>query len=255
MLSKFMPVAELWLPIIGVGIFFAWAIGAWYSEHKILAIWLAFASAVCLLLLVTLQVQNSIIQTDTHAPKVDQPDRPWVYFAEVSVQAPLSYDVDGANVVLAYIVENMGGSPANRVRIDVWPLAFQVGRNDPIEHQLFHLKTLNQRNDSFAAVEDVKFQQGLIGITLFRGEKRGFIISTRINRSELDEASKYTNGEFLIMVSAVIEYKLSGSDRVHRTCRIFHLSKDGGMGIKVNEGDIPVNRLAVKPHFQGDCAD
>jgi len=250
-----MAVAELWLPIIGVGIFVSWAIAAWYAEHKILASWLGFAGAVCLLLLVTLQVQNWIIQTDTHIPKGDPPDRPWVYFAEVFVQAPLSYDAEGANVVLAYIIENMGGSPANNVRIDPWPLAFQVGRNDPIEHQLFHLKTLKEQNDILAVVKETTLQQGLTGITLFRGEKRGFVISARINQSGLDEASKYSNGAFLIMVSAVIEYKFSGSDRVHRTCRIFHLSKDGGMGIKVGEGDIPVNRLAVKPHSQGDCAD
>jgi hypothetical protein len=65
--------AEIWLPIIGAGIFVAWAIGAWYGGDKILATWLILFGAVCLLVLGTLQWQRAIRtegggQTDNGGP-------------------------------------------------------------------------------------------------------------------------------------------------------------------------------------------
>jgi hypothetical protein len=56
-----MAFAELWLPIIGAGIYIAWAIGAWYGGDKKLAIWLIFFGVVSLLFLGALQWQHAII--------------------------------------------------------------------------------------------------------------------------------------------------------------------------------------------------
>jgi hypothetical protein len=66
MRGKIMVFAELWLPVIGAGICIAWAIGAWYGGDKIIAIWLSFAGAVCLLLLATLQWQQAIEKTPSN---------------------------------------------------------------------------------------------------------------------------------------------------------------------------------------------
>jgi len=55
-------VAEIWLPLIGAGIFIAWAIGAWYGGNKYLSTWLIFGGVVCLLLLATIQWQRSILE-------------------------------------------------------------------------------------------------------------------------------------------------------------------------------------------------
>src|SRR6266851_3835286 len=62
MRRKVMAFAELWLPIIGAGICIAWAVGAWYGDNKILAIWLIFGGIICLLLLGTLQWQHIILE-------------------------------------------------------------------------------------------------------------------------------------------------------------------------------------------------
>ena len=55
-----MEAINLWLPLIGVGIFGAIAVGAWFADKKILGVWFGFAGVVCLVLLITLQVDHGI---------------------------------------------------------------------------------------------------------------------------------------------------------------------------------------------------
>jgi hypothetical protein len=55
-----MEFANFWLPIIGGGIFFTIAVGAWFGDHKVFGIWSGFIGCVCLLLLAALQIQDSL---------------------------------------------------------------------------------------------------------------------------------------------------------------------------------------------------
>jgi hypothetical protein len=53
-----MELLNLWLPLIGGGVFAAIAIGGWFSEHKLIGIWFGFFAIVSFLLLATLQFQE-----------------------------------------------------------------------------------------------------------------------------------------------------------------------------------------------------
>src|ERR1700746_547672 len=94
--SKKMELLNVWLPIIGAGIFIAIAIGAWFAERRLVGIWFGFAGAVCLLLLGALQLhddERSRADTDSGGRPAN-PDRPWVSL-EVQIAVPLAYDDTG----------------------------------------------------------------------------------------------------------------------------------------------------------------
>jgi hypothetical protein len=111
-----MAFAELWLPIIGAGIFIAWAIGAWYGGNKYLATWLAFAGIVCLVLLGTLQWQHAIEKTTiSEIPSsVALDQRPWIELLDF-IAGPLTYDAEGARLGVVVNVQNTGKTPALKV--------------------------------------------------------------------------------------------------------------------------------------------
>src|SRR5437773_10722204 len=90
MQSRKMDLFNLWLPIIGVGIFAAIAIGAWFADHKLTAIWFGFFAAVCVLLLAALQLQEHEIgsrQSDAPAKPVAAPpvDYPIVLPVDIGI--------------------------------------------------------------------------------------------------------------------------------------------------------------------------
>ena len=66
-----MELATFWLPIIGAGIFLVIAISAWFADYKITAIWFGFGGVACLLLLVALQIQESVIGGREHSQPTD----------------------------------------------------------------------------------------------------------------------------------------------------------------------------------------
>lgn len=55
-----MDIFNLWLPLIGGGILIAVAIGAWFSDHKVLGTWFGFAGLVALLFLAALQTHEAV---------------------------------------------------------------------------------------------------------------------------------------------------------------------------------------------------
>jgi hypothetical protein len=110
--------AKLWLPLIGGGILIAWAIGAYYGGDKLLGVRLAFAGAVCLLILGELQWEESIL---SEAPAI-QPiapaiqERPELFFIFISHN--LNYTVRGdpsaekVSLIINYKIVNYGKSTA-----------------------------------------------------------------------------------------------------------------------------------------------
>lgn len=114
-----MDLLNLWLPLVGGGILGAIAIGSWFGEHRIAAVWFGFAGAVCLLLLAALQIQDLIAHAEqpalSQATILDQ--RPWVSF-DVTLLPPLSYDDKEWNagfrwhVAIGFTLTNAGKTPA-----------------------------------------------------------------------------------------------------------------------------------------------
>lgn len=63
-----MEIFNLWLPLIGGGVFAAIAISAWFAEYKLTGIWFGFAACVCFLLLAALQIQEfEIAKSHVHS--------------------------------------------------------------------------------------------------------------------------------------------------------------------------------------------
>lgn len=59
--SRRMEILNLWLPLIGGGLFCSVAIGAWFANQKIVGIWFGFAGILCLLLLAAIQLHESVL--------------------------------------------------------------------------------------------------------------------------------------------------------------------------------------------------
>lgn len=114
-----MDLLELWIPIIGGGLFFAWAIGAWYGGNKTLSIWLAFTAIVCFLLLGTLQLQNYIKgEPIAESPEIiaqrilvtaqAKSQRAWL-----TVLPRLTHQIrKGSPISIELVTENVGKEPA-----------------------------------------------------------------------------------------------------------------------------------------------
>jgi hypothetical protein len=118
MRSRVVAFAELWLPIFGAGICIAWAIGAWYGDNKILAIWLIFAGAICLLLLGTLQWQHAIEASEKPNIEIDKA-RAYVFIEQIET---MNIDDDLMTIhptKIAHVnivIKNSGQTPAIRVK-------------------------------------------------------------------------------------------------------------------------------------------
>lgn len=114
-----MELLNLWLPLIGGGILGAIAIGAWFGEHKIAAVWFGFGGTVCLLLLGALQVQELVSSPEQPglSPAIILDQRPWVS-VDVQLVPPLVYDDMGWDagfrwhIGINYTLGNDGKTPA-----------------------------------------------------------------------------------------------------------------------------------------------
>jgi hypothetical protein len=119
-----MDIANFWLPLVGVGIFFACAASAWYSDRKVTGLWFGFVAVVILLLLATLQIQHAIQEAAPEqqltpeaaelrviAKAQTNSQRAWL-----SVSPYLRGDIkEGSPIEIDLVTENVGKEPATGV--------------------------------------------------------------------------------------------------------------------------------------------
>lgn len=116
MQRKHMEFFNLWLPLIGVGVFIAIGISAWFADYKITAVWSGFAGAVCLLLLGALQAQHSIEESRVAPPEVAIAARDTSQRAWLSIQPKLAATIrPDAAIEIELVTENVGKEPATGV--------------------------------------------------------------------------------------------------------------------------------------------
>src|SRR5947209_5173889 len=89
-----MELINLWLPLVAVGIFAAIAIGAWFADRRVTAIWFGFGCGVGLLLLLSVHLQQIVSRPEEPKHRETSPDRPWVS-VQVEIVGPLAYDDAG----------------------------------------------------------------------------------------------------------------------------------------------------------------
>jgi hypothetical protein len=111
-----MELFNLWLPLIGGGIFIAVAIGAWFAEHKLTGIWFGFSGAVCFLLLAALQLQeHELSSRDTNHPDAiaQKQLRAYIYLDKAIVV------LDGRTLKGEVEMRNSGQTPAYDLTVKI----------------------------------------------------------------------------------------------------------------------------------------
>jgi hypothetical protein len=212
-----MELLNIWLPMIGAGIFIAVAVSAWFAERRITGIWFGFAGVVCILLLAALQLHEHERSREANESghKPDNPDRPWVSL-EVAIAGPLAYDARGWDagarwhIPIKFRVTNTGNTPATNVdlhadvrpfMIGYWP-ADQIkdgvqgqpvlGTNVPGELKKL-CEALARTNETIGS---------FMGKTLFKGQTWEDFFHINGNPSLFDAArqSRGYSGNFLLLV-------------------------------------------------------
>ena len=109
-----MEFAIFWLPLIAGLLLGGLAVGAWYGGDKTLAIWVGFVGAVCLVLLVALQIQQEVWRTANqpnitllapNAPSILRWDPPHSYQMQINDHPTPQY---GAWKVPVFPIRNSG---------------------------------------------------------------------------------------------------------------------------------------------------
>jgi hypothetical protein len=105
-------------PLIGGSILFAIAIAAWFSEHKITAIWFGFSGFICFLLLAALQLQEYEINNSSHSDSSEitkKQFRAYVFVVAVDFR---NFGTKQPKIVTG-VIKNTGQTPATRLRVRV----------------------------------------------------------------------------------------------------------------------------------------
>jgi hypothetical protein len=146
MQRRLMALLEIWLPLIGGGILIATAIGAWWADHRVAAVWFGFFGSVALLLLVAFQIQESVSKSEREIPPgivLDQ--RPWIEIINISA-GPLTFDNDGARLGVAVEIRNTGKTPARNIQFSAAVYLIGAGHMDVEgEHNRFCEKIRERR--------------------------------------------------------------------------------------------------------------
>jgi hypothetical protein len=253
-----MAFAELWLPIVGAGIFVCWAVGAWYGGHKIQAIWLAFAGVVCLLFLATLQWQHYIERADHPAPTVDSPDRAWVA-VEVEVAGDLAYDAVGWDagtrwhLPIKFRLTNTGNTPATGIDAHANIMPFMIGYwpKDRIKDGIPQGPAIPGTNAAdelkklCASLASMTSNLGpFMGYTLFKGKSLESLFHINGNPDLFNAArqSPGYSGNILLLICAT--YRASTDERLHQTGESFAIFRPNAK-IDLEQGTVAASELRI----------
>jgi hypothetical protein len=131
MRAKLMEHANLWLTTIGVGILIAAGIGAYFSDRKVLGIWLFYFGAVVLLFLGALQWIDSVRPEESgHSEPVTANQKRSIVYIEYPQGAPEVNDIGKGNkgITIHLALRNRGDVPAtiNRITTHLY-----IAQNEP----------------------------------------------------------------------------------------------------------------------------
>jgi hypothetical protein len=124
MKMKYIEEFNFWLPLIGLGIFGAIAVGAWFADQKIIGVWAGFIGIVCVLLLLALRLNDSIRESSkekTLSPeaaalailaKTQAASQRARVFIRPQLVGPIS---QGVSINFVLVAENVGNESATGV--------------------------------------------------------------------------------------------------------------------------------------------
>jgi hypothetical protein len=123
MKRKYMEVVNYWLPQLGIGIFWAIAISAWFAEKKIVGLWFGFAGLVSIFLLAALQIQDRLLKEEVAplspeaaAQRIVSAAQSAIQRAWLSISPQIVGEIrEGKPITLNLVTENVGREPATGV--------------------------------------------------------------------------------------------------------------------------------------------
>lgn len=261
-----MEVLNIWLPLIGGGVFTAIAIGAWFAEHRLTGIWFGFAAVVSFALLAALQLHEHEVARKHPAPPVkqaDSPDRAWVSL-EMEIISPLAYDAAGWDagtrwhILFKYRLTNTGNTPATNVDffanmmpflIGYWPedrIKDGVPQGEPVPgtNAAAELKRLCES----AAI--LRQAGNMMGKTLFKGQsvEGRFRINGNPALFDAVRQSRGYSGNILLLACAT--YNTTTDDRMHQTGESFAIFRPDAK-ISLENGTVPQSELRMTPQPMG----
>jgi hypothetical protein len=119
------------------------------------------------------------IQTGTAQQELELSKRPWV-FADIMLAKDLTYNVNGANITLRFVLHNIGNSPAAATWVNL--VAFDMmfeGKSSPIDEQ----------RKLCDPMRTYKPDPHAVGFTIFPGQIIQQDISTSISGKEINEVN------------------------------------------------------------------
>jgi hypothetical protein len=249
---------NIWIPLIGGGILWAIAIGAWFSENKITGVWFGFSGTVCLLFLFALHLhehfvgERELAKAAAVAP-AEFPERPWISVGDPIVASPLKFLDAGATIALRFPIKNTGKSPALNVSLQAELIPMTPERSAPHVEQERFIAELKARPDNLVFGER----------TLFVGDaivaERNFFVP----KSEIDNASALLGehstekNQFLPILVACAVYKFNRTGERHYTCIVgdVHRAVQGMGGLSVpfdtKVGEVPMSQISATQLYAG----
>lgn len=203
-----MDLATTWLPALGTMLLGSFAVGAWYGDNKIHAVWYGFFGIICLFLLISLQIIDKIHAGETIAKSINT-NRP-----EIGI---LSVDVENVKVggLLKIVVQykNSGNQTALRMQvINTWVVQSESKPQPPIPEILPETNSiaLIQDNSVSAVINDkVAFSK-----SIYEEIRNGKILLWLVGKVEYQDhaGKKYTTPYRLKYLPDTNAFGPSGND-------------------------------------------
>ncbi len=183
-------------------------------------------------------------------------NRPWIT-VDIAAGGPITYNVNGVNFTILYILKNTGNSPATRVNVDPKVFAPAVGIDS----------VLNPPGELKKLITETKGSENPFGYALFPEQTVRQLVTVTIPTDELKRVTQKIN--FICpMIIGTVSYRSNFDNLVHQTTFMFDVrrsdaprpisieKKRSPSAIFIDEGDIPTEEIRlIKSFWEGGYAD
>jgi hypothetical protein len=219
-----MEIVNFWLPLIGFGLFWAIAIGAWFAEKKSVGIWFGFAGSVSILLLIALQIQDGLKETTSLSPeaaaqRIVVAAQAAIQRAWLSVNPQISGEIaKGRPIKINLVTENVGHEPATGVSHHGITIMFDMPAQISYAPEIWSPDFQQAIKLECDLAHPVKGRA-----TIFAGNKP--TVEARWDRAQ--DISDLVDGKKILVTYGCVGY-FTKSDEPHYTWYCFFLMRERG---------------------------
>jgi hypothetical protein len=200
-----------WLPIIGSLLLGSIAVGAWFADQKLIAIWFGFAGSVCFLLIFTIQIQQRIIISPGPLK-----DRAQISIDTIGVSG-INWVENGGLFAVQFKLTNTGKENATHVFFEAktW-MPTKIGED------------ATPQSAMRAYVDDIeRRRRGVMpaGKIYYVGQSYQEGMAMLIDRNDAESAMKALPGmnDVLPRVIACVSYSIDGTSNYRHSCNSFFI--------------------------------